>query len=116
MIKNGLENDTDANLIDDLLAPQNMASSGGSNAARGVAKQYGLNRDKVRAGLEVLEPKEFGRFKNDIDGIDSTGNATKNFFKPLLNKSESIIKKVFGTYKKIGNDADVVNGKPTLIN
>lgn len=67
-----------------------------------------MNRDKVRAGLEVLEPKEFVRFKNDIDGIDSTGNATKNLFKPLFDKSESIIKKVFGTYKSVAGDADAI--------
>ncbi|MEL6461351.1 MAG: hypothetical protein AAFQ91_24490, partial [Cyanobacteria bacterium J06621_15] len=105
LIKNGIENNTDANLIDDLLAPQRMASNGGANAARGLAKQYGLNRSKVRAGLEVLEPKEFAKFKTDIDG---QGTDVKNLFRPLLNKSESIIKKVFGTYKKVGNDVDAV--------
>ncbi|MEM7590155.1 MAG: hypothetical protein AAF383_01295 [Cyanobacteria bacterium P01_A01_bin.83] len=92
-------------LIDDLLAPQKMASTGGSNAARGLAKQYGVNRDKVRAGLEVLEPKEFIQFKNQIDG---QGADAKNLFKPLFDKSESIIKKVFGNYKTVNGDADAI--------
>ncbi|MEL6461353.1 MAG: hypothetical protein AAFQ91_24500 [Cyanobacteria bacterium J06621_15] len=82
-----------------------MASNGGANAARGLAKQYGLNREKVRAGLEVLEPKEFAKFKTDIDG---QGADAKNLFKPLLNKSESIIKKVFGNYKTVNGDVDAI--------
>ena len=108
LIKNGLENDTDANLIDDLLAPQKMESTGGADGVRGLAKQLGLggNKDnKVKAGLEVLEPNEFVQFKNDIDG---TGDDAKNLFRPLFDKSESIIKKVFGTYKKVGKDADAI--------
>ncbi|MEO1005729.1 MAG: hypothetical protein AAFW67_07735 [Cyanobacteria bacterium J06638_38] len=111
LIKNGIENNTDANLIDDLLAPQKMASTGGADGADGLAKQLGLgrnNENKVKAGLEVLEPNEFVQFRSDIDQIDSEGNAAKNLFRPLFDKSESIIKKVFGTYKKVGKDADAV--------
>ncbi|MEL6461348.1 MAG: hypothetical protein AAFQ91_24475 [Cyanobacteria bacterium J06621_15] len=85
-----------------------MASTGGANATRGLAKQYGLNRSKVGAGLEVLEPKEFVQFKNKIDGVDSEGNATKNLFRPLFNKSESIIKKVLGNYKTVNGDVDAI--------
>lgn len=82
-----------------------MASTGGANAARGLAKQLGVNRDKVRAGLEILEPKEFIQFKNQIDG---QGADAKNLFRPLLDKSESIIKKVFGNYKSVNGDADAI--------
>jgi hypothetical protein len=47
VIKNGLENDTDANLIDDLLAPVKMESTGGADGIRGLSKETGISQGSI---------------------------------------------------------------------
>ena len=105
LIKNGIENDTDANLIDDLLAPQKMESTGGSNAARGLAQKIGVNPDRVdrvENALEVLGTKKIEqlegrlnftetRFKRDASGqLVETKNEVK-FLDRILDKGKELV-------------------------
>ena len=48
LIEKGLRNDTDANLIDDLLAPQKMESTGGADGIRGLSRETGISQESIQ--------------------------------------------------------------------
>ena len=59
VIKNGLENDTDANLIRDLLSPQKMQSNSGSSLGQGkVYRSQGGNLYTPDDAIDLIDSKE----------------------------------------------------------
>ena len=101
LIKNGLENDTDANLIDDLLAPQKMASTGGADGIDGLAKKTGISGDSIKKVYGDVSSNDIELLGNKLD---------KNLAEHLFNKGDDgstgsqLVNNVSDTLKKVGND------------
>jgi hypothetical protein len=82
VIKNGLENDTDANLIDDLLAPVKMESTGGADSIRGLSKETGISQGSISNVYGDLSSQ-------DIKLL--SGKLGKSTVEPLFNKVDKDI-------------------------
>ena len=120
LIKNGLENDTDANLIDDLLAPQNMASTGGSNAAKGLAQKIGASPDRVDNALEVLGSKKIEqlkgrlnftetRFRRDTSGQPVETKQDVKLLNRVLDKSKELVYNISKAFDLVDDKARGIN-------
>ena len=101
LIKNGLENDTDANLIDDLFAPQKMESTGGADGVDGLAKKTGISGDSIKKVYGDVSSKDIELLGNKLD---------KNLAEHLFNKGgdgstgSQLVNNVSDTLKKVGDD------------
>ncbi|MEM7590151.1 MAG: hypothetical protein AAF383_01275 [Cyanobacteria bacterium P01_A01_bin.83] len=120
LIKNGLENNTDANLIDDLLAPQKMASTGGANGADGLAEKIGTSPDRVKNALEVLGTKKVEqlegrlnftetRFQRDASGQLVETKQEVKLLNRVLDKSKELIFNVSKAFDFVDNKAKGIN-------
>ena len=123
LIKNGIENDTDANLIDDLLAPQKMESTGGSNAARGLAQKIGVNPDRVdrvENALEVLGTKKIEqlegrlnftetRFRRDTSGQLVSTKENVKLLDRVLGKSKELVYNISKAFDLVDDKAKGIN-------
>lgn len=116
LIKNGIENDTDANLIDDLLAPQKMASTGGSNAARGLAQKIGASPDRVDNALEVLGSKKIEqlegrlnftetRFRRDTSGQLVEYEQDVKLLNRVLDKGKELVYNISKAFDLVDDEA-----------
>ena len=99
LIKNGLENDTDANLIDDLLAPQKMASTGGADGIDGLAKKTGISGDSIKKVYGDVSSNDIELLGNKLD---------KNLAEHLFNKGDGggtgsqLVKDIAGLVGRFG--------------
>ncbi|NJL51733.1 MAG: hypothetical protein HC930_05030 [Hydrococcus sp. SU_1_0] len=112
VIKNGLENDTDANLIDDLLSPVKMESNGGADGIRGLSKETGISQGSISNVYKDLS-------SGDIKLLGDKLN--KNNVETLFNKGDQggtgseLVKNVSKIVNIFAKDADAISDvKQTL--
>ncbi len=107
LIKNGIENDTDANLIDDLLAPQNMASTGGADGIRGLSRETGISQESIKKVYGDVSSEEIKLLGDKLN---------KNLAEPLFNQgNKDYIRNVTDSVKLIGDDLDAIDGIETTL-
>jgi hypothetical protein len=107
VIKNGLENDTDANLIDDLLAPVKMESTGGADGIRGLSKETGISQGSISNVYGDLSSQ-------DIKLL--SGKLGKSTVEPLFNQgNKNFVSDVTESVKLVGDDLDAIEGIQTTL-
>ena len=99
------ENDTDANLIDDLLAPQKMESTGGADGIRGLSRETGISQEsiqKVYGDVSSEDIKLLGDKlnKNNVETLFSKGDRGGT--------GSELVQNVTKIVKTFAKDADAI--------
>jgi hypothetical protein len=94
-------------LIDDLLAPVKMESTGGADGIRGLSKETGISQGSISNVYGDLSSQ-------DIKLL--SGKLGKGTVEPLFGKSDKdIVKNVSKTVYLVADDVDAINGAKTTL-
>lgn len=86
-----------------LLSPNRMESRGGADDIPGLAREIGVSQSKIENGIEVLGKDKIKQLRDNL--VDDN----QNLLRPLLDKSQEIIKNVWETLNIVGNDVDAIS-------